>query len=359
MNDDSEGSDLQQTILDELNSSPPEFKEAFAYLTSKDISTACHEFSECARRGVLVGTSLCLQAYCLNEMQKYRDAIESCRAGRKAGVGILGLWYYFDVIVTALNNVDDLQGALAAVNESIGFFKQHNSQRDLLVHLARKQNILKQMASHFSRDDSKQVAAKECIIGAIQSICESLSISTERWEDLEDELSALSRIAGRVGVKSTDLAFLSNMPHIWFIVEKHFSSLSLAHYATTENYNRAVDLFMQGNRLKACEFYEKAFAECPEETSHDLAFKGLIAYFYGVNLLRLFDIENLPSLTNVGPRTLDAIKKIKALWAFTVRVYKPLDPNFIQEFDHQMPPGLSEAVRNIGEDRIMAHQIYQ
>ena len=343
--------DFRKRINDEINSLPEEIPESLHHISQGNYQFAFTILNYCIQQGYGLGTPYCLQGYCLSQSGNEGEAINLCIKGRTVGINVLGSWYFYDVMVRALNNINDLERALKTVNEAINFFIENNSPGDQSDHLARKANIFKQMAAPLSRDLTKQSVAKEYIIDAIQAICESISIFNEGWEELDEELQAIGRIAGRLGVKSSDLPFLNHMPNISFLVEKYYTSKSLNQNIISENYNLAVDKFNEGNRMDAAQLFGIAFNNCPENSDEDRAWKAIVAYRYGVCLLKLYRVEELPNLNNTNIEIKSPIEKIRSLWGFTIDTYKSMDKNFMKEFDKRLP--LSTSVRNIVEDRLM------
>ena len=346
-----DGNNLKEKINDEINSLPEEIPEALHHISQGDYQFAFNILNYCIKQGYGAGTPYCLQGYCLSQTGNEVEAINLCSKGKTIGINDLGSWYYYDVMVRALNNINNLEEALKTVDEAIDFFIENNSPGDQSDHLARKANILKQMAATLSRDLTKQSIAKEYILDAIQAICESISIFKEGWEELDEELQAIGRIAGRLCVKSSDLPFLNHLPNISFLVEKYYTSKSLNQNIISENYNLAVDKFNEGNRMDAARLFDIAFSHCPVISNEDRAWKAIVAYRYGVCLLKLYRIEELSNFNNTNIEIRSAIEKIRRLWGFTIETYKSMDKNFIKEFDEQLP--LSTSVRNIVEDRLM------
>jgi tetratricopeptide (TPR) repeat protein len=349
MNVDSK--DFKNKINVEINSLPEEIPQSLHQISLGNYQLAFTILNYCIQQGYGAGTPYCLQGYCLCQTGNEVEAINLCVKGKAVGINVLGSWYYYDVMVRALNNINDLERASKSVNEAINFFIENNSPGDQSDHLARKANILKQMAATLSRDLTKQSVAKEYIINAIQAICESISIFKEGWEELGEEIQAIGRIAGRVGVRSTDLPFLYQFSNISFLIEKYYTSKVLNQNIISENYNLAVDKFNEGNKIEAARLFEIAFSYCPENSAEDRAWKAIVAYRYGVCLWKLHHIEALSNLKNTSIEIQSAIEKIRSLWGYTLDVYKSLDKIFIKDFDQRLP--LSTSVRNIVEDRLM------
>jgi len=345
------GNDFRKRINDEINSLPKEIPESLHHISQGNYELAFNILNYCIQQGQGLGTPYCLQGYCLSQTGNEKEAINLCVKGEAVGINVLGSWYYYDVMVRALNNINDLEGALETVNEAVNFFIENNSPGDQSDHLARKANILKQMAAPLSRDLTKQSIAKEYIIGSIEAICESISKFNDGWEVLDEELQAIGRISGRVDVKSNDLPFLYQLPNISFLVEKYYTSKVLNQNLILENYNLAVDKFNEGNKKEAAQLFDIAFSHCTVISNEDRAWKAIVAYRYGVCILKLYHIENISNLINLSEEIKSAIEKISNLWSFTLQTYGSLDKNFIKDFDQRLP--LSTSVKNIKEDRLM------
>lgn len=187
------------------------------YIANKTIAELALENPE------WVATAYCCLAHCLKEAGRYQESLAAAETGKRRGFNLIGAWYYYDATVSSLNFLDDLSGALQAVNKAVEFFHAEGSATNEADHLFRKTNILKQIASPLSRQRESQAVAKSFVLEAIQAICASVTI-TEYWGDLEEELDALARIASRVDIEADDLKFLENpAPQLAPMVEKYFT----------------------------------------------------------------------------------------------------------------------------------------
>lgn len=170
-----------------------------------------------------VGTGYCCFAYCLKNMGQYREAVAMAEQGRQFGLRLIGYWYYYDVVIESLNQLDDLSGALLAAESAIRFFHDEKSPGNEASHLGWKSNVLKQLAAHLSRQEESKTIARHCVIQAIEAVCNSLSITSEGLENIREEMEMMARIAARVGVGQEDLGFLKRMdPQLAAYVGQYF-----------------------------------------------------------------------------------------------------------------------------------------
>jgi hypothetical protein len=171
--------------------------------------------------------SILLLCILLERVEQYQEAITFAEQGKQLGLSLIGHWYYYDVVVQALNYLDDLPMALQAADAAIRFFHNEESPGNEADHLCRKANILKQIAFPLSIHAESITKAKGYTLQAIEAICESLSIMSEGSEDLAEELDGLARIAARVNVRPGDLKFLDRMnPQIFPIIKQYFGGIT-------------------------------------------------------------------------------------------------------------------------------------
>ena len=345
---------------DLLMKAPPQFLNAFQYLSSNNLNetAAIFAFTIPQLKSIdkeWAGTACCCYAFCMKEAEQFQEAIKNAKQGKELGLNLVGFWYYHDVMDHSLNYINDLPAALEAANEAIEFFSKENSIGDEVNHLSRKANILKQMAAPISRDENKKNEAKDLIIDAIYSLCKSLSMIPDEWEEMKGELDGIYRIASRVGVKTEDLKFLDSMTNIRNIIQIYFSEHSLTGGTVSEYFNKAIDLRKQGNRNEAVKYFMKALDICNEEEPEDRAFKAFIAYQCGVCLLKMHSLEGIRPTTKIDHNKLEAVKQIQNLWNDTLRIYNSLDSKFLLEFNKRY--NLTDSSWNINRDPIMSIKI--
>lgn len=345
---------------DLLMKAPPQFLNAFQYLSSDNLNetAAIFAFTIPQLKSInkeWAGTACCCYAFCMKEAEQFEEAIKNSKQGKELGLNLVGFWYYHDVMDHSLNYINGLPAALEAANEAIEFFSKENSIGDLVNHLLRKANILKQMAAPISRDENRKNEAKELIIEAIHSLLKSLSMIPDEWEEMKGELDAVYRIAARVGVKTDDLKFLDSMTNINHIIRIYFSEDSLTVAAVSEYFNMAIDLRKQGNRNEAIKYFRKALDICSEEKPEDRAFKAFISYQYGVCLLKMHNLEGIRPTTKIDHKNLEAVRQIQNLWNDTLRLYNSLDSKFLSDFDKRY--NLTESSWNIKRDPIMSLKV--
>lgn len=218
-----------ERVTAEINAAPDAFKRAFVLMSQGNLDGAAQAFSACVAFGGegitddWANTASCCSAYCVAETGDFEGALMLAELGKGMCFRECGAYYYFSAMWNALNQLDRLPEALAIANDGVAYFTQRSSAADVAVHLGRKANILKQMASHLSRSPEPQ-RARPVITEAIKSYCDSLSITTAGWNDGDaEELDGMSRIAARVGISRRDLAFLDAMPRVDALVRRFFA----------------------------------------------------------------------------------------------------------------------------------------
>lgn len=299
-----------------------------------------------------VGSIYCFYAYCLKETGRYQEALQAAELGKQRGLNVVGALYYHDVKVSSHNFLDDLAGALSAVDQAIQYFRHEGSRENESDHLARKSNILKQIAAPMSRYEQSKGVAKNIVLQAIQAICASIAIS-EYWADLDEELTALGRIAARVDVEATDLSFLQEMgPKIAPVVDTYFKVTKLKSFAASENFNRSVEARKNGNREEAARFLKRAFDLAPEVSEEDRAFKAFLAYQHGVNLLKLNNLENYHQRLPLSPSQLNTVTEIRVVWKECLKLYSTISEKHLNDFNTRFA-NLSDAVASIRGDALM------
>lgn len=335
-----------------LNEAPPEFIEAFKYITNNDLTQASVYFNIGIPKlksssSPWTGSAYCCYAYCLKLMGKFNQALENAITGKEFGLNLLGEWYYYEVTDDTLNNLDRLDEALEASNEAIDFFTNVNSVGDMVSHLERKANICKQLAAGLSKNENSLNIAKTNIIEAIHSICKSLSLIPDDWEEIKEELHTISRIAARTGVLRSELVFLDSMKNIESIINTYFSASTLSRTAVSEYSNMAFKSVSENDRASAIIYFQKALNASIEENEQDIGFKAFIAYQYGLCLLKHHNLESITS----DPSHLEIKQQIKSLWETTISCYNKLSSETIVQFNHNFK--LTDCVWNINRDPIM------
>lgn len=121
-----------------------------------------------------------------------------------------------------------------------------------------------------------------------------------------------------------------------------------------QDFNNAVLAIRQGDRRSALVYYQNALNLLGEElVQDDRAFKAIVAYQYGVCLMKLYELDEEPNLSNLSGARHEAAEKIRALWWETIRLYQTLDKQTVDHYAEQFPPGLSQAFDSIKRDRLM------
>jgi tetratricopeptide (TPR) repeat protein len=272
----------------------------------------------------------CCRAYCLMQQNRHDEAISSARSLAPDAVPLAGRWYRYMALVVSLNMKDDLSAAFVTAEEAIKYFEEQNYPLALPAILSQKTNILKQQASVLSRDAARNAEAKPLVIEAIRcacldrELCETFEMSEMGPDSQEEEISALARIAARVGLTRADLWFLDEMTGIEDWNNKYFSPGSLEGQAAAECWNMAIEALRENDRERALPWYQRAYEQVGEETANARAFKALVAYQYGVCMLKLQGLENVPP-RQVPSQKRNAVSKIRALWNHTIQLYATLD----------------------------------
>jgi tetratricopeptide (TPR) repeat protein len=299
-----------------------------------------------------VGTAYCCLAHCLKEAERYQESLAAAETGKQRGFNLIGAWYYHDAKVSSRNFLDDFPGALKAVEEAVEFFRAEGSPGNEADHLSRKANILKQIASPLSQQEQSREAAKSLVVQAIQSICASIAI-TEYWQDLDEELSALSRIAARVHLEVADLRFLQEMgPTVAPVVEKYFTPTKPQSMGASEYFNRSIEARKNGNREEAARWLKRAFDLAPETSEEGRAFKAFLAYQHGVNLLKLNSLENYRPRMPLSTSQFGAAKEIRNAWNECLRLYSTIGEKHLAVFNKRFA-NLTGAVASIRRDELM------
>ncbi len=345
----------QKRFDNELSKAPNEFKQAWSYFCDGDIATAEKSLAMCALAGLWPGTASSILAFFELEKKNYYRAIELALAGENYGLEFPGYWYYYKSLASSYNFIDELDKCIRVINEAIDFFTVEDSPSDLSGFYFHKSNVFKQVAGPLSHniDGKSQSDAKECIKTAIECLCKSLAIISDGWEsDVKPELEGIARIAARVGIRRNDLPFLEEMLEIKEITNQYFSDSHLVELCVIVSFNEANNNVETGNRVDADLWFRRALELAPEEKKDDIAFKGIVYYLTGVNLLRLHNLKG-SNFYQMDESTINIRRDIKSLWNQSVRLYNSLDPGFVADFDKRMPPGLTESVWNIKRDPIM------
>lgn len=346
----------------ELEQAPSNFLFAIKSLTNSDITTCIDVLKSIIPKyeeqgNNWTGSAYCCLAYCYKQQGNWKDAIELAEKGDGFGLNITGYWYYHDVMVNAMNSADRVEDALLNARNAVNFYRERNSILNTSNFLLSKSNILKQLAAVCSKELISYPKAKEYVIEAIEDIVESYSLYNISWDESKEDLIALSNIAARVGVVSDDLNKIYEFKNVQSMVTEFFSPKILIDKAVSENFNKAVDSIKKNDRGIAAVFYEIAYQVAPEDSEENRAFKALICYQCGVNLLYLYKLDQRVSKEIYTIEQINIIKQIQKYWKETIRLISSLSQNFIHDFDRRLPPGLRSAVKNILSDRIMKCQL--
>src|ERR1043165_1014367 len=299
------------------------------------------------------GTAYACYAHCLKESKRYREALLAAEKARQLRLNLIGEWYYHDAVVSCYNFLDDMANALEAADAAIRFYRNEQDFDNESDHLSRKANILKQIASPLSYHEQSRVAAKNFILQAIHSICSAIAI-TKYWQDLEEELSAIARIAARTDIEAEDLRSLREMgPQVTLIVERYFTLPKLRGTGASEYFNRSIEARKKGNREDAAVLLKRALDLAPEESEEDRCFKAFLAYQHGVNLLKLNNLENHHPLLPYPAGQLGVVREIRDAWNTCLRLYSTVSENHLQDFNRRFA-NLTHAKQAILGDRLMS-----
>ncbi len=156
--------------------------------------------------------------------------------------------------------------------------------------------------------------AKELAIEAIHSICQSLEIDSDGWEELENEVNIINKIAARAGVKESDLHFLEEMADIRDITQRFFSDSRLANDAFHACFGEADLKIKEGPREEAIFWFRQAILTAREGPPFTTALKGLMAYEAGEKILELYNEEINNPKGNYSPRRKAIIEDIRYFW---------------------------------------------
>jgi tetratricopeptide (TPR) repeat protein len=172
-----------------------------------------------------LGSLLCSIASCRKNLGDHKNAVIFATMGKESGLNIFGFWHYYEVMAHSLNQLERLEEALDMSNEAIGYWRQFGPayESEAASIMSAKSNVLKQLAIR-ERDDKNIDRAKELILEAIRTICESLSYDSFGWEIEigEKELYYLGKIAREVGITPEDVRFVEENDSVREIVSEHF-----------------------------------------------------------------------------------------------------------------------------------------
>jgi hypothetical protein len=127
--------------------------------------------------------------------------------------------------------------------------------------------------------------------------------------------------------------------------------------SASENHNRSVAARKNGNREEAASFFKRAFDVAPEASEEDRAFKALIAYQHGVNLLRLNNLENYHPRLRLSSSQLKAVTEIQNVWKECLRLYSTISEPHLNDFNMRFA-NLTDAVSNIRANALMSEYIF-
>ena len=128
---------------------------------------------------------------------------------------------------------------------------------------------------------------------------------------------------------------------------------TIRNQAATDDFNNAVLAIRQGDRKSAIVHYQTAFDLLGEVFAPDRAFKAIVAYQYGVCLMKLHNLDEERNLAILSGVQQEAANKIRNLWQETIRLYSTLDASTIGHYSRLFPPGLALAVDAIVSDPLM------
>jgi tetratricopeptide (TPR) repeat protein len=351
--------DLGQAMQDEITRAPSYFVQIWDRLGEKNIQAARTQIESILPKIDTLdeewkGPIYCCYAYCLKEMGEYEKALTHAMIGSAFRLNNIGGWYFYESIVDALNYTDKLDDALAFSRDAVQFFLEGSVFQTACYHLEKQANILKQLASSYSHDVSKISAAKEYTIEAIRALCTSLSMFPEGWEESHDELDGMSRVAARASVRRKDLSFLDELPNIEEITERYFGEEMLRRGAAVECFNMAVESRKDGKRAIAKQWYEKALEAALETRPQDRVFKAFVAYNHGINLLKMYNVEDTKPSANLESETQQAIHQIRRAWGLALQLHSTLTPEYLASSNEAFVKELISVVPKILADPLMS-----
>jgi hypothetical protein len=201
----------ESLLTRELSGAPEEFKTLYSELSSGDH----REVSQLATRaaGILhrshpewAAASLCVRAWCSALATQYRAAVEDAHAANLLGLNHLARSYYYIVLPTALDQLDELENALSVTREAVGYFAERNALPQAANALNFKASVLKQLASPLSMAPQKRQQARQYVAEAIEALRDAVMLEPSLSEQLTETLGVIRRIAARAGLHSVDFA---------------------------------------------------------------------------------------------------------------------------------------------------------
>lgn len=346
-----------QALLDhELASAPAQFVQVYDSLANGDLPRACQlattaANSLAAEHPHWAAAALCARAWCHTMSKRYGEAVEDATAAAALGLNHLAGTYYHLVLPASLDQLDQLQPALVAARSASEYFDRLGAVAQAAQSLLLKASILKQLAAPLSRNPDSWLEARQYIIEAIESLRDALIREPQLIDGLRDELSATGRIAGRAGLETVD--FASNLPAaIAEVLSRHFSESSLAEEAFTQRSNLALDAAKGGDRDRAATLYELALTPRLSHTPHPShrAFKAIVAYQAGVNLLRKYGLEGMDAAGLATPHVEQQAEHVLSVWRLASELHDSLTRQEISALDGNLRRALTDAIWAIARD---------
>lgn len=247
-----------------------------------------------------------------------------------------GWCWYFDATVTSYDHLDRFDEAITQADGAIAYFKKNSSPGNVCYHLSKKASLLQQRASARSRAPNTQREARQDIVEAIRSMYESLSISTEGWEeDCARPLTTMKQVATRLGIFGSELDFVDWSSDAGKVIGNFFTEGEKGE--PKRPVDQAVDLFNQACQARdakqyqlAEQLFEGSVRLAPEQTEHDRALKGLFLYQYGVFLLHINDLESKRGA--LSDKEFAVVHRINDLWAETRRLVEGIPVTTLKSF---------------------------
>jgi hypothetical protein len=204
-----------------------------------------------------------------------------------------------------------------------------------------KANVLKQLAAPTSRDLSRQSEANDMVVEAIRCLCLACSMEPGSKDQWQEEIEALMRIAGRVGVLRRDLPFLDGLGGLDDWKGRYFTPEQMQGQVGAQNWNMAVECVKSEDRSTAALWYKRALPMIGEDSSNARAFKATVAYQYGLCLLKMHGMEGL-NVHRLSGSQKQAAAKIRPLWQQALRLCASLDDTSPE--DHESTGRITRAI---------------
>jgi len=243
--------------------------------------------------------------------------------------------------------VDNLPAALVACDDGIAHFRTNGTSEDVAGLLSLRANILKQHAFPLSQESSRYPEARPLILAAIDNLAESFALLPPEPGEFDREVEGIARVAARVGVTGAEFVLPAAPDAVRSLLHAHFSPIALQRSRAMQLSNAGAEAFNRRDYVAAAELGAQAFAAMPTETPQDTAFRAVIAYQWGLSILRASRLEDV-SPKAIPDSKLAAANEMRRIWGTALQSLAELDEDTVREFNEDLAPGAKKAMVNDG-----------